>query len=341
MVRDLINQEKASKDPLYCVRVTSDDGEIGNQHLRTFQDNEKTIPTILTTSQKLSTGVDARNVRNIVLMRPVNSMIEFKQIIGRGTRLYEGKDYFTIHDFVNAHERFHDKDWDGEPIEPEPATPRPPKLPPEPTPPADPTDDDADDTPRRPVVRITLADGSVRKLRGIAVTSFWSPDGIPMSAKDFIERMFGELPELFKDEDELRALWGHPETRRRLLEALGERGYGAEQLEAIWRLIDAPASDVFDVLAYIAFARDPITREARVGGKRGDILATYDDKLAEFIGFVLGEYVRDGYDQLDDSKLADLLTLKFGGLQPARSAIGDMATIRKAFIGFQSQLYAG
>ena len=102
-VRDLINQMKTSRDPNYCQRVTANDGELGEQHLRDFQDNEKTVPTVLTTSQKLSTGVDARNIRNIVLMRPINSMVEFKQIIGRGTRLYDGKDYFTIYDFVKAH----------------------------------------------------------------------------------------------------------------------------------------------------------------------------------------------------------------------------------------------
>lgn len=107
-VRDLINQMKMSKEPNYCLRVTANDGALGEQHLRTFQDNEKTIPTILTTSQKLSTGVDARNIRNIVLMRPVKSMIEFKQIIGRGTRLFDGKDYFTIYDFVKAYEHFSD-----------------------------------------------------------------------------------------------------------------------------------------------------------------------------------------------------------------------------------------
>ena len=118
-VRDLINQMKTSKDPNYCQRVTANDGALGEQHLRDFQDNEKTIPTILTTSQKLSTGVDARNIRNIVLMRPINSMIEFKQIIGRGTRLYDGKDYFTIYDFVKAHHHFSDPEWDGEPLEPE------------------------------------------------------------------------------------------------------------------------------------------------------------------------------------------------------------------------------
>src|ERR1700687_2885423 len=122
-VRDLINQMKTSKDPNYCQRVTAADGELGNQHLRDFQDNEKTIPTILTTSQKLSTGVDARTIRNIVLMRSIHSMIEFKQIIGRGTRLYDGKDFFTIYDFVKDHHHFNDPEWDGEPIEPEPKGP--------------------------------------------------------------------------------------------------------------------------------------------------------------------------------------------------------------------------
>ena len=112
-VRDLINQMKTSPDPNYCQRVTANDGALGEQHMRDFQDNEKTIPTILTISQKLSTGVDARNIRNIVLMRPINSMIEFKQIIGRGTRLYDGKDYFTIYDFVKAHHHFSDPEWDG------------------------------------------------------------------------------------------------------------------------------------------------------------------------------------------------------------------------------------
>jgi type I restriction enzyme R subunit len=88
VVRELINQLKTSKDPNYCHRVTADDGALGEQHLRDFQDNEKTIPTVLTTSQKLSTGVDARN---IVLLRPLNSMIEFKQIIGRGSGFTKGR----------------------------------------------------------------------------------------------------------------------------------------------------------------------------------------------------------------------------------------------------------
>jgi type I restriction enzyme, R subunit len=149
-VRDLINQMKTSKDPNYCQRVTADDGALGDQHLRDFQDNEKTIPTILTTSQKLSTGVDARNIRNIVLMRPINSMIEFKQIIGRGTRLYDGKDYFTIYDFVRAHHHFNDPEWDGEPVEPEPQEPRQPR-PQGPTPPVPPGPEPEPTPPRQKI----------------------------------------------------------------------------------------------------------------------------------------------------------------------------------------------
>ena len=191
-VRDLINQMKTSKDPNYCQRVTADDGALGEQYLRDFQDNEKTIPTILTTSQKLSTGVDARNIRNIVLMRPINSMIEFKQIIGRGTRLYDGKDYFTIYDFVKAHHHFSDPEWDGEPLEPEPKEPRPAPPPGAPVP--------SRLAPNRTrlrlgqKVKVKLADGKARTIQHMMCTTFWHPDGTPMSAQQFMEMLFGKLP---------------------------------------------------------------------------------------------------------------------------------------------------
>ena len=227
-MRDLINQMKTSRDPNYCVRVTAEDGALGEQWLRTFQDNEKTIPTILTTSQKLSTGVDARNVRNIVLMRPINSMIEFKQIIGRGTRLFDGKDYFTIYDFVKAYEHFSDPEWDGEP--PRAGTPMPA-----------PRDGErlmtakaatrgwraAMSPPRPKKIKIKLADGKERTIQHMMATTFWSPDGRPMSAAEFVTRLFGELPALFKDEDELRALWSEPDTRKALLESWARGGMAA------------------------------------------------------------------------------------------------------------------
>ena len=232
-VRDLVNQMKRSPDPNYCVRVTANDGKEGERQLRVFQDNEKMIPTILTTSQKLSTGVDARNVRNIVLMRPIKSMVEFKQIIGRGTRLFEGKDYFTIYDFVKAYEHFNDPEWDGEPAQPDVVTPRVKEPGDEYGPGGDPGEGqeptEGGEGPRRRMVRIRLADGKERQIQHMVATTFWSPDGKPMSAAEFIERLYGDLPELFRDEQELRTIWGRPDTRRALLSGLAERGYTGER----------------------------------------------------------------------------------------------------------------
>ncbi|MCR3923402.1 MAG: DEAD/DEAH box helicase family protein, partial [Firmicutes bacterium] len=209
-VRDLINQYKDSTDPNYCVRVTANDGVLGEQYLSEFQDNEKTIPTILTTSQKLSTGVDARNIRNIVLMRPINSMIEFKQIIGRGTRLFDGKEFFTIYDYVDAYHHFADPEWDGEPVEPETKDPKEPcelKDPGEETP--------GQEGPEpKTKLKIKLADGKEREIQHMISTSFWSADGKPISAQEFLDNLFGTLPELFKDEEELRTIWSVPSTRK-------------------------------------------------------------------------------------------------------------------------------
>ncbi len=239
LVRDLINQFKAVNHPNYCVRVTADDGALGDEFLRDFQDNEKSIPTILTSSQKLSTGVDARNVRNIVLLRPINHIIEFKQIIGRGTRLFEGKDYFTIYDFVDAYHHFLDPEWDGEPIEDEPCAvcgnkpctcPKIPhktceicgqrpcvceKPPPEPC-------DECGQTPcickKNKKIKIKLRDGKVREIQHMIATSFWSADGKPISVEEFLQNLYGTLPNFFKDEEQFRTLWANPLTRKVFLE---------------------------------------------------------------------------------------------------------------------------
>ena len=338
-VRDLVNQVRTSKDPDYCIRVTANDGQEGERWLRVFQDNEKTIPTILTTSQKLSTGVDARNVRNIVLMRPINSMIEFKQIVGRGTRLFDGKDYFTVYDFVRAYEHFSDPEWDGEPAEPVPMEPRSP----EPDIPTldqagEPGPDEAE-SPRPRKIKVKLADGKERKIQHMMATSFWSPGGKPMSAAQFMERLFGDTPELFKDEDELRGLWSKPDTRRKLLEGLNEKGYGQEQLSELRRMIDAENCDLYDMLAYVAFALVPISREERVSTHRHVILAPYQDKQREFLHFVLDQYVQQGVGELDDEKLPSLIELKYHGIADAVDELGPVSMIREVFIGFQKHLY--
>jgi type I restriction enzyme R subunit len=338
LVRDLINQVKKSSDPNYCVRVTAEDGALGDQWLRTFQDNEKTIPTILTTSQKLSTGVDARNVRNIVLMRPIGTMIEFKQIIGRGTRLFEGKDYFTIYDFVKAYEHFNDPEWDGEPMEPVGYKPgsrdQEPKAP-EAT---EGKDDGPEERPKK--IKIKLADGKERVIQHMMATSYWSPDGKPISANQMIERLFGELPRFFKDEDELRKIWSRPDTRKALMRGLSEKGFGGDQLAEISRMINAENSDVFDVLAYIAFALAPVTRSERVQARKDAILARYDDKLQAFLDFVLAQYVKQGVGELDQEKLSDLLQLKYHTVTDAADKLGGIPLIRDTFVGFQQYLYA-
>jgi len=338
-VRDLINQTKTSKEPNYCVRVTARDGADGDRFLRIFQDNEKTIPTILTTSQKLSTGVDARDVRNIVLMRPVNSMIEFKQIIGRGTRLFDGKDYFTIYDFVKAYEHFSDPEWDGEPAEPVSPVPRPGGGEPEPEGGEDVVPGGEDDLPRQQRLKIKLADGKERSIQHMTATTFWGVDGRPMSAAEFVTRLFGELPALFKNEDELRALWSRPATRKALLDGLAEKGYGREQLREIERMIDAEKSDLYDVLAYIAFALSPISRQERADASRPFISAQYDPKLQAFLEFVLFQYVKEGVGELDQAKLPQLLELKYRAVSDAAAELGGVANILSAFVGFQQHLY--
>ncbi len=343
-VRDLINQMKVSTEPNYCVRVTANDGKLGEQHLSTFQDNEKSIPTILTTSQKLSTGVDARNVRNIVLMRPIKTMIEFKQIIGRGTRLFDGKDYFTIYDFVEAYEHFNDPEWDGEPQEPVRVTyPRARESGGEynTTIGTGSQEDEATEARRRPeVIRIKLADGKERELQHQMSTSFWSPDGKPMTAAAFVERLFGEIPELFKNEDELRALWSRPDTRKALLEGLAEKGYGEEQLTEISRLIDAEKSDLYDVLTYIAYAAEPISRRERVISHKALIFSRYFGKQQEFLDFVLDQYIKEGVRELDQEKLPQLLELKYHDLRDAVADLGNVNNIRTVFIEFQQHLYS-
>ena len=371
-VRDLINQMKTSKEPDYCQRVTANDGALGEQHLKNFQDNEKNIPTILTTSQKLSTGVDARNVRNIVLMRPIKSIIEFKQIIGRGTRLYDGKDYFSIYDFVKAHHHFADPEWDGEPIDEQcekcGANPcvcekKPGKL-----------CDECGESPcvcvpvtcskcgqqpcvcdREPcpecgklrckcnskrTIKVKLADGKERTIQHMMATSFWHPDGTPMSAQQFMEKLYGKFPDFFQDEAELRSLWSVPDTRAKLLEGLAEKGFGIDQMTEMQKIIDAEKSDLFDVLAHVAFALTPLTREERATRAKLEIQTHFDSKQQAFLDFVLAQYVKEGVGELNQEKLSPLLKLKYNNaIADVVADLGQPEKIKHTFSDFQKYLY--
>ena len=337
LIRDLINQEAKNTAVDYCVRVTANDGAIGETYLKQFQDNEKSIPTILTTSQKLSTGVDARNVRNIVLMRPVNNMIEFKQIIGRGTRIYEGKHYFTVIDFVNAYHMFNDPEWDGIPIEPvdggegvEGGTGGDIDI--------DDNNDDGGDRPQK--IKIKLSDGKIREIQAMSSTMFYL-DGRPVSAEEFIKKLFDtlKLPEILGGEDELRQLWSNPLTRSELISRLEKHGCGKEDLNKLRELINAENSDLFDVLQYIAFSNPALTRKERVESAEYNIYNFINKEQVEFIRFVLNNYIQEGIDELDISNLSTIINAKYGSINEAQKELGPSNEIQEVFIKFQKFLY--
>lgn len=352
-IRDMINRLHKG-NPEYAVRVTANDGEQGEQYLKEFQDNEKTIPTVLTTSQKLSTGVDALNVRNIVLLRPINSMIEFKQIIGRGTRLYVGKYYFTIYDFVKAYENFQDPAWDGEPVcpvcgnnpctceegdsdgeaegggdacEPNPDYNKKPRK-----------DDDKEEVEKPERLEIRLSDGRTRKIRFIKSDMFWGADGKPVSAEEFLRAMFGQMPEFYTSLEDLREKWSSPKTREELLDRMSEAGYDKETLSRVRTLIDADNSDLLDVLEYISFNVEPILREERAK-RTNSYISTLSAQQQDFVNYVIDLYIREGIDELGTSKLPELLNMKYGSVQDGISFLGGLDIAKNTFYGFQRRLY--
>jgi type I restriction enzyme R subunit len=358
VVRDLINQYSESKDPFYCVRVTANDGALGEQYLADFQDNDKTLPTVLTTSQKLSTGVDARNVRNIVLMRPVNSIIEFKQIIGRGTRLFDGKDYFTIYDYVDAYHHFSDPEWDGDPLDPEPCAKcgndpcscikQPPKpcnvcgnqpctCPKDPPPPCDKCGQSPCACNKK--LKIKLAAGKEIQIQHMISTSFMDADGKPMSVAEFIQALYGTLPSFFKSEADLKKIWSDPITRKALLEKMAEAGYGQDELAELQKLVNADKSDLFDVLEFISYQVAPTTREARVSLAKSNIFRGLSLAQKDFLEFVLFKYIDSGVGELDQAKLPELIQLKYSSISDATETLGGVDEIRNLFIGFQKHLY--
>jgi type I site-specific restriction endonuclease len=293
--------------------------------------------------------------RDIVLLRPVTNMIEFKQIIGRGTRLFDNKDYFTIYDFVKAHHRFIDNDWDGDPIEPEICSKcgtqpcicetklaKPCAL-------CDKSPCECEKEPCskcaqlrcicRKKIKVKLADNKERTIQSMSVTSFWHPNGTPMSSQQFMETLFGKLPEFFKNEEELRELWSQPDTRAKLLQGLAEKGFGRDQLEEMQKVINAEKSDLFDVLAHVAYALPALSRKDRATNAKVEIANHFNSKQQEFLNFVLEHYTQTGVEELEKEKLTPLLRIRYGAINDATSDLGSPAEIRLIFSNFQRYLY--
>ncbi|URQ68683.1 DEAD/DEAH box helicase family protein [SAR86 cluster bacterium] len=329
-VRDMVNQHSTSNDPEYCVRVGADDGEDGDTYLLRFRDNEEIIPTILTSSLKLTTGVDATNVRNIVLMRPVSNMIEFKQILGRGSRLHEGKNYYTLYDFVGAFELFHDPEWEGEPKKPSGGGGnRPPGISP------------GGGQEEEEKVEIRLSDGKVRNIVSSKATHFVI-NGKLISAAEFMQNLFNvlKLPEVLEDENKLSEIWSKPETRKELLKKLERHNFKKNDLEDLRTLINAENSDMFDVLQWIAFHKPFISRQERVEQSKGKIYAFLKKNEIEFIDSVLNNYIQSDIDELDDSNLSEILRAKYGNISKAQEELGSIERIQEIFFQSQKELFS-
>ncbi|MEI7726521.1 MAG: type I restriction-modification enzyme R subunit C-terminal domain-containing protein [Bacteroidota bacterium] len=209
------------------------------------------------------------------------------------------------------------------PGDPEPQPPEPPE-PPEP----------------RKKIKIRLRDGKEREIQHMISTSYWSADGKPISAEEFLQNLFGVLPAFFKNEEELRAIWSDPITRKAFLDKIAGVGFGREELITMQKLIEAEDCDLFDVLEYGSYARPKITRLNRVIKAKDLIFLGLDDKHKDFLDFVLAKYIESGVDQLDQEKLPSLLMLKYHAISDATEHLGGVEMIRSTFLSFQKHLYA-
>lgn len=336
-VRDAINRHKTVKDMDYCVRVTSDEGQRGKEKLEQFQDNDKDIPVILTSSQMLTTGVDARNVRNIVLIRNINSMVEFKQIIGRGTRIFEGKDYFTIIDYTGATNNFYDEEWDGTAEEQEQITKAPKK-----TSTTTKVSEPNPDYKKKEKVIVKLAHGRTVNIIDID-TRYVGADGTPLNAEEFLKQLVGNLPSLYKDVEQLRTIWKNPSERAILFKELENAGFGATNLKDLKSMMNAEDSDIFDVLAYLSFNTPMKTRKERVSriNDNEQVFAVYSDyKAIDFLKFVLLRYEADGVEELGEDKIGDLIKLsELGSIQDAKNVFGGLPQLKQAYYKLQENIY--
>lgn len=335
MIRDYVNELKTNTDPDYCVRITASEGEIGDQYLRRMRDNDKTIPTIATTSRKLSTGIDARNIRFVVLMRPVGSMTEFKQIIGRGTRLYDNKDYFTIVDFYGNDSKFSDPEWDGEPAGKIDCPVDNPGGVITVTPPADP--DNGDDTEEKEKTIIDLPDGRVINIQYEVTTRYYFR-GKAVTPQEFVELLYGELPRIFSDENELKIKWQNPQTRAQLLAVLANNGFESDKLKAMKELLDAKKCDVLDILMFLAgYSKEIMPRSERV--RRMDLGNDFSDSEKNFANYILQIYINKGESELTLENIKPLIDLKYGTYNEATKTLGDAKTIVNKYLLLQKKLY--
>lgn len=335
-----IDKYKTIKDNNYCVRVTSDEGELGRDFLEMFQNNDRDIPTILTSSKMLTTGVDAKNVRNVVLTAPIKSMTEFKQIIGRGTRVFEGKDFFSIMDFVGATNLFYDPAWDGEDLPPngENKQLKEPKENPNNT-----ENNGTNEGDEKPTNEKVTIDIKGKKLKVINIeTTYVGMDGIPLKTEDYLELLIGVLGKFYNDEEGLRSIWSNPTNRKAMLHKLSDMQIDESQLNDLKVIFEAEDSDIYDVLAHISFNLNIKTRSERVLHVEDSefVEKFHNEKAKEFIEFILERYKKDGVKELDEDKLGKLVDLSgLGTVREVAQNFGGITQMREGYFELQREIY--
>ncbi len=340
----------------FCVRVTSDDGKDGDGLLKRFQQVDEKIPMILTTSEKLTTGVNARDVRAIVLLRQVKSMVSFKQIIGRGTRLCEeeGKGYFTIYDFFDNTDNFFTEEWDGEPVCPKCG--EAPCI-------CEKGDSSGGGQGRRTghgsgglpkptcakcgclpcvcskespkTVEIELGAGHVIEAMNTEYIYF---GGQVMESKAFVLHFVKTVRQLVADVAVLKREWIGLETRNQLLGALAESGFDADALKRLAILVQRTNYDVLDVMLDLAYHVEPLAREVRV--IRAEQWASRcNEEQEKLAGFILERYQKEGVWSFDQRQYGAFLKQQYGSpreayqrlqLSGAKEANAFYANLQKA-----------
>ncbi|ECQ5996131.1 DEAD/DEAH box helicase [Campylobacter jejuni] len=329
-----IDKHKSIKHNDYCVRVTSNEGIIGLNYLKSFQDNDKAFPVILTSSKMLTTGVDARNVRNIVLLANIGSMIEFKQIIGRGTRVYEGKDFFTILDFVGTTKLFYDPKWDGEKIEELKEQDEKEKITKEHI------KQTKEESKEKKSVTIHLK-GTKLKVLDIT-TTYVGAQGKPLSTKEFLEFLIGKLGEYYDDEAKLREIWSDLNTRKEFLKKLENDGISKDALQDLALMFEKDC-DLYDVLAHLSFNTELKTRKERVQNvKNSSFLKSFhNEKALRLMNFLLDKYENVGIEEFEKG-LKPLIELSsLGNIKELSIEFGGINELMQSFATLQRELYVG
>ncbi len=341
------NEDVTQQYPHYVARVTADEGKVGRGHLDDFMDPERDVPVILTTSKLLSTGVDAPTCRNIVLFKPIGSMVEFKQVIGRGTRLYPDKDklWFAILDYAGATRLFADPNFDGEPerISEETLYPTieeqgPPSKVKEGLSWEEDEDQDVDvDEWTEEQHRKYYVDGIEVRISAEMVYELDS-SGKKQRVVKYTDYTAQQVRQLYPTPAELRTQWMDAEHRAAILQALAERGIDFSTLVEATNQADA---DPFDLLVHVAWnapLRTRRERTERVRKEKKDFWERYSPDARAVLNDLLDKYTDHGVTQLDDLQILEVPPLSergtpmeladfFGGADHLRSAVTELQTL--------------